>query len=208
VVLKNCTFASVGQMRFNENVGNNEPLVAGIGACGVWLLLNLNTVSSTSDLPRRHRSHLRLALQAFGGFAAALLGAAVVLYIYAFSSMVHPRLSGIERWTAILQKMFCTLNAIPTILGGLLSMAGLAVMVFSLQKSALRPWSFLIRSHKMQSDPIIDEIREVRQRVSEEFGNDPERLVKHYMELERAKYGDRLVKPRKPAPTPEPTGEN
>jgi hypothetical protein len=37
----------------------------------------------------------------------------------------------------------------------------------------------------MQPDPAIDEIREVRRKISAEFGNDPQRLVAHYMELER-----------------------
>jgi hypothetical protein len=37
----------------------------------------------------------------------------------------------------------------------------------------------------MESDPLIDEIREVRRKISAEFGNDPQRLVAHYMELER-----------------------
>lgn len=55
----------------------------------------------------------------------------------------------------------------------------------------------------MQSDPIIDQIREVRHRISEEFGHDPARLVEHYMKLEKEKYGDRLVGSRKPQPAEE-----
>jgi hypothetical protein len=34
-------------------------------------------------------------------------------------------------------------------------------------------------------DPTIDRIREVRHRISEEFGHDPKRLVAHYIELEK-----------------------
>ena len=37
----------------------------------------------------------------------------------------------------------------------------------------------------METDPLIEEIRDVRRKISEEFGNDPQRLVAHYLELER-----------------------
>jgi hypothetical protein len=33
-------------------------------------------------------------------------------------------------------------------------------------------------------DPVIEEIREVRHRISERFGHDPERLFQHYLELQ------------------------
>ena len=36
----------------------------------------------------------------------------------------------------------------------------------------------------MNPDPLIDEIHAVRRKISAEFGNDPRRLVAHYMELE------------------------
>ena len=55
----------------------------------------------------------------------------------------------------------------------------------------------------MESDPIIDQIREVRHRISEEFGHDPARLVEHYRKLEQEKYADRLVRPAKPQPATE-----
>jgi hypothetical protein len=42
------------------------------------------------------------------------------------------------------------------------------------------------------SDPVIDEIREVRHRISERFEHDPARLVAYNMELQ-AQYRDRLV---------------
>lgn len=41
-------------------------------------------------------------------------------------------------------------------------------------------------------DPVIDEIREVRRRISARFDDDPERLVAYYMELQK-QYGDRLL---------------
>jgi len=43
---------------------------------------------------------------------------------------------------------------------------------------------------------VIDEIRELRHRISERFDHDPERLVAYYMELQK-RYRDRLVAPAK-----------
>ena len=34
------------------------------------------------------------------------------------------------------------------------------------------------------NDPVIDEIREVRHRISEKFGHDPEKLVAYYMQMQ------------------------
>jgi len=48
----------------------------------------------------------------------------------------------------------------------------------------------------MESDPAIDEIREVRHRISAQFDHDPARLVAHYMELQK-QYEDRLIKTEK-----------
>ena len=45
---------------------------------------------------------------------------------------------------------------------------------------------------KQNADPVIDEIREVRHRISERFGHDPERLVAYYMEMQE-QYRDRLI---------------
>jgi hypothetical protein len=41
-------------------------------------------------------------------------------------------------------------------------------------------------------DVAIDEIREVRQRISAQFGHDPARLLEHYMRLQE-EYRDRLL---------------
>jgi hypothetical protein len=57
-------------------------------------------------------------------------------------------------------------------------------------------------SEKPLSDPVIDEIREVRMRISAQFDHDPEKLVKHYMELQK-RHADRLIGARK-EPEPEP----
>ncbi|NJN05977.1 MAG: hypothetical protein HC814_05850 [Rhodobacteraceae bacterium] len=37
----------------------------------------------------------------------------------------------------------------------------------------------------MTPDPLIDEIHEVRRKISAEFGHDPRRLVAHYIEMSR-----------------------
>ena len=46
------------------------------------------------------------------------------------------------------------------------------------------------------SDPVIDEIREVRHRISARFGHDPTRLVAFYIELQK-QYEDRLIETSK-----------
>ena len=43
-----------------------------------------------------------------------------------------------------------------------------------------------------QKDPVIDEIREVRHRISARFGHDPSQLVAYYLELQE-QYRDRLI---------------
>lgn len=48
------------------------------------------------------------------------------------------------------------------------------------------------------SDPVIDEIREVRHRISARFAHDPARLVAYYMELQK-QYQDRLTETEKTA---------
>ncbi len=46
------------------------------------------------------------------------------------------------------------------------------------------------------SDPVLDEIREVRHRISARFGHDPARLVAFYMEMQK-QYGNRLIETAK-----------
>lgn len=41
-------------------------------------------------------------------------------------------------------------------------------------------------------DPVIDEVRAVRQRISERFGHDPAKLVAFYIRMQE-KYRDRLL---------------
>jgi hypothetical protein len=47
-------------------------------------------------------------------------------------------------------------------------------------------------------DPVIDEIREVRHRISARFDHDPSRLVAYYMELQK-RYQDRLIQTERSA---------
>jgi len=44
----------------------------------------------------------------------------------------------------------------------------------------------------LRGDPVIDEVREVRHRISAEFDHDPVRLVAYYMKMQE-QYRDRLV---------------
>ena len=46
------------------------------------------------------------------------------------------------------------------------------------------------------SDPVIDEIREVRHRISARFEHDPTQLVAFYMEMQK-QYQDRLMETTK-----------
>ena len=48
------------------------------------------------------------------------------------------------------------------------------------------------------SDPVIDEIREVRHRISARFDHDPAQLVAFYMEMQK-QYQDRLIETTKRA---------
>ena len=48
------------------------------------------------------------------------------------------------------------------------------------------------------SDPVIDEIRETRRRISARFAHDPVQLVAYYMELQK-QYQDRLIETTKQA---------
>ena len=43
------------------------------------------------------------------------------------------------------------------------------------------------------SKDVIDRIRAIRRKISEEVGNDPDRLVRHYQELDE-KYRARLLR--------------
>ena len=44
---------------------------------------------------------------------------------------------------------------------------------------------------KYKDDPVIKRIRDARHKISAKFGHDPEKLVDHYIELQK-QYADRL----------------
>ncbi len=45
-------------------------------------------------------------------------------------------------------------------------------------------------------DPVIDEIREIRHRISERCQHDPTKLVEYYLQMQE-KYQDRLLREKK-----------
>ncbi len=52
----------------------------------------------------------------------------------------------------------------------------------------------------METDPIIDEIRAIRHRISEQCGHDSARLVQYYIKLQETEYADRLAETKPSAP--------
>lgn len=46
-----------------------------------------------------------------------------------------------------------------------------------------------------EADDVIEEVREIRRKISEQFDHDPVRLVEYYMEVQK-QYADRLADPR------------
>ena len=46
--------------------------------------------------------------------------------------------------------------------------------------------------HEKQNDAVIEEVREVRHRISARFDHDPTRLVTYYEDLQK-QYQDRLL---------------
>ena len=56
-----------------------------------------------------------------------------------------------------------------------------------------------------QSDPVIDEVREVRCRISARFDNDPARLVAYYMK-QQERHRERLIDPVKATEPTDPVG--
>ena len=56
----------------------------------------------------------------------------------------------------------------------------------------------------MHEDPAIARVREVRQRISRQFDNDPKKLVEHYMKLQE-RHKDRLLDPADHEPVKEST---
>ncbi|MBI3407582.1 MAG: hypothetical protein HY040_04410 [Planctomycetes bacterium] len=49
-----------------------------------------------------------------------------------------------------------------------------------------------------QKDPVIDEVREIRRRISQRFDHDPARLVAYYIQMQEI-YRDRMIQTGKEA---------
>lgn len=45
---------------------------------------------------------------------------------------------------------------------------------------------------RTEADDVIEEVREIRRRISGRFNDDPVRIVEHYMEYQK-QFADRLV---------------
>jgi hypothetical protein len=43
-----------------------------------------------------------------------------------------------------------------------------------------------------EADDVVEEVREIRRRISAEFDDDPDKIVQHYMEYQK-QFADRLV---------------
>jgi hypothetical protein len=54
-----------------------------------------------------------------------------------------------------------------------------------------------------QTDTVIDEVRQVRQQISQRFAHDPARLVAYYIELQE-RYRDRLIDTSEASERPDP----
>jgi hypothetical protein len=48
---------------------------------------------------------------------------------------------------------------------------------------------------RTEADDVIEEVREIRRKISEQFDHDPVKLVEYYMEIQK-QYAERLVDPR------------
>ena len=56
------------------------------------------------------------------------------------------------------------------------------------------------------ADPLIDEVRAIRRAISEQFGNDVDRLCDHLQKLEQ-QHPERLVEPASPRTGQEVDGQ-
>lgn len=54
------------------------------------------------------------------------------------------------------------------------------------------------------ADPLVDEIRTIRRKISDRFGNDIDRLLEHLKEVERAHHGP-MIRPEDVASLPPPS---
>jgi hypothetical protein len=54
------------------------------------------------------------------------------------------------------------------------------------------------------NDPVIDEIRQIRHDISEQFRHDPAKLVEYYMQFQE-RFRDRLLRPDVPRESADPS---
>jgi hypothetical protein len=89
-------------------------------------------MTSQSNRPTRANRLMAAALAA-GGCVIGCAGCCVILYVYAFASMISSRLIGWDRWSIILQKMLLTPSAIVVFAGVIAIAVGVAVIAISLR---------------------------------------------------------------------------
>jgi hypothetical protein len=77
-----------------------------------------------------------------GGIATGMCGIALMIYCYAFASMVDPRLSLSGRVTTIIGKMLLSPLVVVVALSGVLVCAGIGIcmLAFSLRARTLFTW--------------------------------------------------------------------
>ena len=60
------------------------------------------------------------------------------------------------------------------------------------ERRRFNEWIEEVAMKRNLNDPVIDEIREVRHRISARFDHDPTQLVSFYLEIQK-QYQDRLI---------------
>jgi hypothetical protein len=70
------------------------------------------------------------------GLLALAVGCAIVLYVYAFASMVDPELTRGQFWREVLHRMFLSGAVVPTMLGLMLALAGAVTAIWSAAAAA------------------------------------------------------------------------
>ena len=70
------------------------------------------------------------------GLMSFVLGCGLILYVYAFASMVNPELTGGHFWRKVLDRMFSSGAVVPTGIGLTLVLAGAVTMTRSAAAAA------------------------------------------------------------------------
>lgn len=89
---------------------------------------------------------------AAGGCLFAAVGCCALLYIYAFSAMISPRIIGWDRWMLILQKMLLTPSVVVVFFGVLAVCIGIAIVTVSVEMA----FGISVRNtHKITSIAVL-----------------------------------------------------